>query len=32
VIYACEKVAALVATDIAFSERINGLISTLASG
>jgi len=32
VIYACEKVGALVATDNAFAERINGLISTLAAG
>ena len=32
VIYACEKVGALVATDNEFAERINGLISTLATG
>jgi len=32
VLYACDKVATLVTTDEPFSERINGLISTLASG
>jgi chromosomal replication initiator protein len=32
VIYACEKVGAMVATDNDFAERINGLISTLATG
>jgi chromosomal replication initiator protein len=32
VIYACEKVAAQVGADHAFAEKINGLISTLASG
>jgi chromosomal replication initiator protein len=32
VIYACEKVGTMVATDNDFAERINGLISTLAAG
>ncbi len=32
VIYACEKVGALVGIDVAFAEKINTLISTLASG
>ncbi len=32
VIYACEKVAALVGSDNEFAARVNGLISTLASG
>ncbi len=32
VIYACEKVASMVTADSEFAERINGLISTLASG
>jgi chromosomal replication initiator protein len=32
VIYSCEKVGALVAADTLFAEKINGLISTLASG
>jgi chromosomal replication initiator protein len=32
VIYACEKIAALIAADIAFAEKVNGMISTLASG
>jgi len=32
VIYACEKVGAMVGTDNQFAERVNGLISTLASG
>ncbi len=32
VIYACDRVAELIAADSAFAERINGLISTLASG
>ena len=32
VIYACEKVGAMVGADEEFAERINGLISTLASG
>jgi chromosomal replication initiator protein len=32
VIYACDRVADMVARDEAFAERINGLISTLASG
>lgn len=32
VIYACEKVGTMVATDNEFAERINGLISTLAAG
>ena len=32
VMYACEKVAALITTDEEFSEKINSLISTLASG
>jgi chromosomal replication initiator protein len=32
VLYACEKVGVLLATDIAFADKVNGLISTLASG
>jgi len=32
VMYACDKVGGLIARDEAFAERINGLISTLASG
>jgi chromosomal replication initiator protein len=32
VLYACEKVADLVAADIQFQEKVNGLISTLAAG
>jgi chromosomal replication initiator protein len=32
VIYACEKVGTMVGTDNQFAERVNGLISTLASG
>ena len=32
VLYACEKVGTLIATNEPFSEKINGLISTLASG
>ena len=32
VLYACEKVATLVSGDIQFQDKINGLISTLASG
>ncbi len=32
VMYACDRVAELVARDDGFSERINGLISALASG
>jgi chromosomal replication initiator protein len=32
VIYACEKVGSMVATDNEFADRINGLISTLATG
>ena len=32
VIYACERVAEMIERDNAFAERINGLISTLASG
>lgn len=32
VIYACDRVAEMVTRDEAFAERINGLISTLASG
>jgi chromosomal replication initiation ATPase DnaA len=32
VIYACEKVGTMVATDNEFAERVNGLISTLAAG
>jgi len=31
VMYACEKVAALVQEDASFTEKINGLISTIAS-
>ncbi|MBI5711402.1 MAG: chromosomal replication initiator protein DnaA [Candidatus Eisenbacteria bacterium] len=32
VMYACDKIAALIASDSDFADRINGLISTLASG
>ena len=32
VIYACGKVGAMISSDQAFSEKINGLISTIASG
>src|SRR5262245_45627463 len=32
VLYACEKVAAQISSDEPFSEKINALISTLASG
>jgi chromosomal replication initiation ATPase DnaA len=32
VIYACEKVASRIAEDSTFADKINGLISTLASG
>ena len=32
VMYACEKVLGLIGQDSAFSDRVNGLISTLASG
>ena len=32
VLYACEKVATLIQTENSFADRINGLISTLASG
>jgi len=32
VLYACGKVGAMIASDTAFQEKINGLISTLASG
>jgi chromosomal replication initiator protein len=32
VLYACEKVGTLVAADIPFADKINALISTLASG
>jgi chromosomal replication initiator protein len=32
VMYACEKVAGMIAADPSFSERVNGMISTLASG
>ena len=32
VIYACEKVARLMLEDSAFADKVNGLISTLASG
>ncbi len=32
VIYSCEKVGAMIAADIEFAEKVNGLISTLASG
>jgi chromosomal replication initiator protein len=31
VLYACEKVAELIANDSAMADKINGLISTLAS-
>ncbi len=32
VIYACDKVGTMIATDSEFADKINGLISTLASG
>jgi hypothetical protein len=32
VIYACEKVGRLMRSDSALAEKVNGLISTLASG
>ena len=32
VMYACDKIATMVSSDITFAEKINGLISTLASG
>lgn len=32
VLYACEKVATLIQTETSFADKINGLISTLASG
>ncbi len=32
VLYACEKVAEMISADNAFAERVNGMISTLASG
>jgi chromosomal replication initiator protein len=32
VMYSCEKVAALIAADLEFAEKVNGLISALASG
>jgi len=32
VMYACDRVAGRIGEDSAFSERVNGLISTLASG
>jgi len=32
VIYACDKVAGMITADPSFAERVNGLISTLASG
>jgi chromosomal replication initiator protein len=32
VMYACEKVGTLITRDDVFAEKINGLISTLASG
>ena len=32
VLYACEKVATLIQNETSFSDKINGLISTLASG
>lgn len=32
VLYACEKVAGMIAADPSFAERVNALISTLASG
>jgi chromosomal replication initiator protein len=32
VIYSCEKVATLIAADMQFAEKVNGLISTLAAG
>ena len=31
VIYACERVAVMISADNEFAERINGMISTLAS-
>jgi len=32
VIYACEKIAAMVTNDSQLAEKINGVISTLALG
>jgi len=32
VMYACEKVGSLLQSDTAFADKVNGLISTLASG
>ena len=32
VMYACEKVGGMMTTDITFADKVNGLISTLASG
>jgi chromosomal replication initiator protein len=32
VMYACEKIASMVVVDSPFADKINGLISTLASG
>ena len=32
VLYACEKIGGMISADPAFAERINGVISTLASG
>src|SRR6185295_15941211 len=32
VLYACEKIGVLASTDIQFADKINALISTLASG
>jgi chromosomal replication initiator protein len=32
VMYACDKIATMVSSDITFADKINGLISTLASG
>jgi chromosomal replication initiator protein len=32
VLYACDKVAEMISADNEFSERINSMISTLASG
>ncbi len=32
VMYACEKIGGMMTTDITFADKVNGLISTLASG
>ena len=32
VIYACDKIGAMIGSDSAFADKINGMISTLAAG